>query len=745
MVEEMLLVCNAIRNELQHHNEYVRGCALRFLCKMNMPEILEPLAPSVKDNMSHPHIYVRRNAVLCLYCMYLNFGDSMVPDAPELIERFLVDESDTGARRNAFLALFNIAPERAVGFLTEHFEEVDRFGEGFQLTVLEVARRACRADAQQKSRFVRVIFQLLNCDSAAVVYESATTLMSLSSAPTAVRAAAQALVTLLTSQSDINVKLIVLERLASLKKLHTKLLQELVMDLLRALACPEPDIQAKVVEIAMDLVCPRNIDAVMGVLKKEVVRTSEAGASAGGTGAGGAVETDEYRTIVIKAIHACCIKFPDVASSVVHLLLDFVTQPGAEVVVMLVREVVEAYPALRPAVLQKLQDSLEDLPSARVASMVVWILGEYCDTAELGFAAFSAISASVGPMPLTSQSAAAAKPADAAEEAPAAPQSSGGPVILADGTYASQSAVTEDAPSMASSAGGDDEMPALRRMLLSGECQLSAAVGNSLTKIALRKFAESGDEATSAKTLAVDVLILLAGLIEAGMSSHVEHPIHPDCHERLEQCICILLDPTVRKALSSAWLASCRENFEKLLAGHRSMRDSKESKEEVPTVMPDRLITFRQLRERGQGGGAVEIDLEDEYDIERATGMAPGSDFANRLQRVHQLTGLSDPVYAEAIITVHDYDIALELFVDNRTEETLTNLAVELATMGDLKLVERPQNFTIGPRESKRICASIKVRLRPFRLSLPLSLSLSVSLSLSLLSLSVSRASPIPR
>ena len=517
------------------------------------------------------------------------------------------------------------------------------------------------------------------------------------------------------------------------------------MDLLRALACPEPDIQAKVVEIAMDLVCPRNIDAVMGVLKKEVVRTSEAGASAGGTGAGGAVETDEYRTIVIKAIHACCIKFPDVASSVVHLLLDFVTQPGAEVVVMLVREVVEAYPALRPAVLQKLQDSLEDLPSARVASMVVWILGEYCDTAELGFAAFSAISASVGPMPLASQSAAAAKPADAAEEAPAAPQSSGGPVILADGTYASQSAVTEDAPSMASSAGGDDEMPALRRMLLSGECQLSAAVGNSLTKIALRKFAESGDEATSAKTLAVDVLILLAGLIEAGMSSHVEHPIHPDCHERLEQCICILLDPTVRKALSSAWLASCRENFEKLLAGHRSMRDSKESKEEVPTVMPDRLITFRQLRERGQGGGAVEIDLEDEYDIERATGMAPGSDFANRLQRVHQLTGLSDPVYAEAIITVHDYDIALELFVDNRTEETLTNLAVELATMGDLKLVERPQNFTIGPRESKRICASIKVRLRPFRLSLPLSLSLSVSLSLSLLSLSVSRARPLPR
>ena len=66
------------------------------------------------------------------------------------------------------------------------------------------------------------------------------------------------------------------------------------------------------------------------------------------------------------------------------------------------------------------------------------------------------------------------------------------------------------------------------------------------------------------------------------------------------------------------------------------------------------------------------------------------------------MSGYSDPVYAEASVTVHDYDIILEILIINRTGNTLTNLTVELATMGDLKLVERPQPHTIGPKDERR-------------------------------------------
>lgn len=70
---------------------------------------------------------------------------------------------------------------------------------------------------------------------------------------------------LLNTQSDNNVKLIVLERLAGLKKHHTKVLQEVLMDILRALSSPNVDICRKTLEVAMDLVTPRNIEEVVQV------------------------------------------------------------------------------------------------------------------------------------------------------------------------------------------------------------------------------------------------------------------------------------------------------------------------------------------------------------------------------------------------------------------------------------------------------------------------------------------------
>lgn len=70
--------------------------------------------------------------------------------------------------------------------------------------------------------------------------------------------------------------------------------------------------------------------------------------------------------------------------------------------------------------------------------------------------------------------------------------------------------------------------------------------------------------------------------------------------------------------------------------------------------------------------------------------------------------GFSDTVYAEAYVTVHQYDIVLDVHIVNRTTATLQNLNLELATMGDLKLVERPQNHTLAPGASKTIRANIK-------------------------------------
>lgn len=51
----------------------------------------------------------------------------------------------------------------------------------------------------------------------------------------------------------------------------------------------------------------------------------------------------------------------------------------------------------------------------------------------------------------------------------------------------------------------------------------------------------------------------------------------------------------------------------------------------------------------------------------------------------------------------------IDVLVVNQTNETLQNVAMELATLGDLKLGERPATGTLAPRDFMNMRASIKV------------------------------------
>lgn len=73
--------------------------------------------------------------------------------------------------------------------------------------------QVCRGNPGEKGKYIKIILALLQNTSTAVVYECAVTLVGLSQAPTAIRAAANCYCQLLVSQSDNNVKLIVLDRL----------------------------------------------------------------------------------------------------------------------------------------------------------------------------------------------------------------------------------------------------------------------------------------------------------------------------------------------------------------------------------------------------------------------------------------------------------------------------------------------------------------------------------------------------
>ena len=114
------------------------------------------------------------------------------------------------------------------------------------------------------------------------------------------------------------------------------------------------------------------------------------------------------------------------------------------------------------------------------------------------------------------------------------------------------------------------------------------------------------------------------------------------------------------------------------------------------------------------------------------------------LKKVHQLTGqalycqstvvaltelnagFTDPVYAEAYIAIHGFDIHLgqqspvfrdsvlklstDVLLVNQTAETMQNLCLDFSTLGDLKLVERPNVHTVAPHGFLTAKATIRVR-----------------------------------
>lgn len=92
-----------------------------------------------------------------------------------------------------------------------------------------------------------------------------------------------------------------------------------------------------------------------------------------------------------------------------------------------------------------------------------------------------------------------------------------------------------------------------------------------------------------------------------------------------------------------------------------------------------------------------------------ATNMLDIASPSNKLNKVTQLSGFSDPVYAEAYVNVNQYDIVLDVLIVNQTSDTLQNCTLELATLGDLKLVERPHPVVLAPHDFCNIKANVKV------------------------------------
>lgn len=600
---------------------------------------------------------MRKNAVLAISSIHAH-SESLIPDGPELIETFLDNESDHTCKRNAFVALQSISHERALAYLSKVFDGIPNAHELLQLGELEFMRKDAIQNQQNKSRYLRVIFDLLEASAPTVVYEAASSLTALTNNPIAVKAAAQKFIELAIKEPDNNVKLIALERVNQLRQKNEGVLDDLTMDILRVLSSPDLEVRRKSLSIALDMVSSKNVEELVMLLKKELSKTVDEQYE----------KNNEYRSLLVHSIHQCAIKFSEIAASVVGLLMDFIADfnsASAVDVISFVKEVVEKFPKLRPSIVERLVNTLQEVRAGKVYRGALWIVGEYSLEAHDIREAWKRIRASLGEIPI----------------------------------LASEQRILDDQPDDAA------PKPPLRQLILDSDYYLATVLSSTLTKLVMRHSEISTDTART-NALRAEAMLIMISIVRVGQSQFVKAPIDEDSMDRIMSCVRSLAEFVQRKELETVFLDDTRRAFRAMVAAEEKKRAEKEASEKAKSaIQVDDVVSIRQLSKRNTPEEVAD-------DLEGATGQdADGvvTDLQSKLSRVVQLTGFSDPVYAEAYVNVHQFDIVLDVLLVNQTTSTLQNLSVEFATLGDLKVVEKPSTTNLPPHDFLNVQSTVKV------------------------------------
>lgn len=706
LLQEMILVCDAYRKDLQHPNEFIRGSTLRFLCKLQEPELLEPLIPAITACLQHRHSYVRKNAVLAILQIYKNFNQ-LIPDAPELISDSLDIEHDQSCRRNSFLALMSVDCDRALKYLSEIADQADRLNEPLQLLIIKFIYEICHVNPMERSKFIKSVYSLLNASSPSVKFEAAGVLVTLSQAPAAIRAAAGAYIDLVV-KSDNNVKLIVLDKLIALREDHGKLLQDIVMDLFRVLGASDLEVRRKALRLALDLVSAKHVTEMVAALSKEIGKTEAATAD----------NTDErYRELLVKTLHRLAIKYPDMMHEVVPVVLDLLSDKNeavADAVLCFAREVLHKYEHARRFIVCKLMQVFPLITGVGIHRSALWLLGEYCSTKEHIEELMVCVKQSLGELPIVESERQQKADTETVEEVK---ENTTGKVngtetttrVTADGTYATQTALTSEAK-----VDKDKKRPALRQYLFDGDFFIGAALASDLVKSSLRYSKIMESEPKKQNAFIAECMLVLTSIIHYGQSGLPSKPISEDDTKKMSMCLKVIMENLKNDELN--FVSQTREALDHMLAikgAQEAKLEEKEKKPEAKLLQVDDVITFSLLVPKG----GANSNKENIFEVSLSQAVSGTRDMNSgdllkhsKLSKVTQLTGLCDPVYAEAYVQASEFDISLDVLIVNQTGDTLQNCLLELATLGDdLKLLQKPTPVTLAPFDFCNMKATIKV------------------------------------
>ena len=719
MKDEIILLCNGIRKDLDSPNEYIRGRTLRLLTKLPYKEILENVKAAVFDNIKHVHPYVRSNAIMCVLSFIDNFGVDIVPDSlPDDLKEIILKDTDTATRRNAYVLYSRISPMESLSLTQEIMEnnEISELGDLFALCIVENLRKLNKIFPQKSSNFIHLLLELSVHKSHSVLFEIGSLLLEISSNPNVVSSAVNILCSLLHEERDNNTLIIILKKLYNIKNRHGEILQEQILTFANLInlnyAVELRNLSFKLIdELITESTITQVFDKFMNIFTQlNSVNESEF--------------TIELKSSMLKCMLKNIIKFPKIDKMYILFVLEknITFKKDKLFVYSQISTIKQLFTVYNKSedensililneMLKKIIKLFEEIDQYEIMETCIWILANYSKDVPLLQQSFDLILKNLGDLnfEFLEEELTLEKMDSDIINNDNAKRTVTKTVILPDGTYGTVTEILD-----VKEIKKQKEFKYLRKFILETSFYFSANLVSALTNIIFKMNKLKFDKF---KIYYFNTLNIICAILK--MNSKLIYK-DPDNTNHIKMCLKFLLSNN--NTIYDEW-NSYMQKYEKQL---KLAQDQTKLEQELSNIkskdfknnQPDDFISFRHCKiydpdNPDLGEDESDMNLINKQNVEindelfNTNSSSRESD--NKKRRfVEVLSGTEDPLFVEAEVNIYTYDLSIEFTIKNKSKNALQNVSLQLFVPKEFSIIEKPPIFTLEPNETVHVRSSVK-------------------------------------
>lgn len=703
---EFLLVCNSIRKDLTHPNEYVRGRVLRLVSKLPYYDLFESVRSVIFENLSHKHSYVRKNALACVVSIIKNFGVDSLPDnIVETLKDLIEKDSDLCTRRNAYVALAEVDIDESLNVTKSILSnsEVNELGDMFILAIVRNLKVLIKnfSNLKEKGAIIKMLIELSNHKSHAVLFEIACALVAVSSNTSIIRNAITILSNLLVEVNDNNLLLIIIKKLVDLKDKYKAVLEENIVSLVVIINQNlTQNLRKLLLGIVSDLITESNIASVFNLFTKQYNKLKAISDSSN-------TSLVDFRFSIIDCFYNNVKKYPVISKQFVQYLLDKILSFDSNSAYIedqssMIKELFYIYKDDCHDMLSKLILSFEDISDPTIMLTTLYVFRQYIENEpSLLGQVFDLLVKNLGELKFE-----LIESFDSVKEGEQSSSNTSRKtitktVVAEDGTYRTQTTYINSDQSK-------KEKFFLRECLLNSNFFFASTLVACITKIYFLLYESLNEKDDSGRDLNnyfLSTINIVCAIIK--MNSY---KVYKDSNnlQRINMCLEILLENDYQKFLK--WSRESKDIYINSIVVEKPTNQVTQKTLKKNAVGD--FINFRYVVPYDSNNiGFIDEESDDAIDenIILESLLNNSAETGSQKNFVVTLTGLEDSLQVDATFEIFPFDIVVEFNIKNRTKQDLQNISIDLYAPTNLEIIEKAPSVTLAAGEQVKVKSCIKI------------------------------------